>query len=219
MVKQNLEEYAYTEIIALILEHRFKPGDVLLETELTDTLKLRSRTPVRHALTRLVAEGFLEKKKKRGYNIPFPSRDDARQAFFAREHIDGLTAAAAARNRTAEDITELRQLLTGEAETGTKGKKAIYSAINASFHAKIAELSGNSYLIQFSQQLFWRTSLYVFYFGGYYTADDFQRHMLAPPQHLEIVEAIAAGDESLARALMEHHVRFTADRVLPAIGF
>lgn len=64
MIKENLEEFAYTSIVKLILENHFKPGDSLLETELSKTLNL-SRTPVRHALGQLVAQGFLYKKKKR----------------------------------------------------------------------------------------------------------------------------------------------------------
>ena len=64
MAKKNLEEIAYVSIVKLILENHFKPGDFLLETTLSKVLSL-SRTPVRHALGQLVAEGFLDKKKKK----------------------------------------------------------------------------------------------------------------------------------------------------------
>ncbi|MCP4024614.1 MAG: GntR family transcriptional regulator, partial [Desulfobacteraceae bacterium] len=76
MAKENLEEFAYRAIIRLILENHFKPGDFILETELAEFLNL-SRTPVRHALGQLVAEGFLDKKKKKGCMIPSPSPSDA----------------------------------------------------------------------------------------------------------------------------------------------
>ena len=65
MAKANLDEFAYQAIINLILENHYKPGDFLLETELAKSLEL-SRTPVRHALGQLTAEGFLDKKKKKG---------------------------------------------------------------------------------------------------------------------------------------------------------
>nr|NJM01590.1 GntR family transcriptional regulator [Desulfobacula sp.] len=80
MAKKNLEEFAYKSIIKLILENHFKPGDFLLETELSDSLKL-SRTPVRTALGQLVAEGFLDKKKKKELFYPFP-QPPGRQACF-----------------------------------------------------------------------------------------------------------------------------------------
>ena len=50
--KKNLEEFAYQSIIKLLLGNHFRPGDVLLETELAKSLEL-SRTPVRHALGQL----------------------------------------------------------------------------------------------------------------------------------------------------------------------
>jgi hypothetical protein len=40
-----------------------------------------SRTPVRQALGRLVAEGLLEKKRKKGCIIPFPTPEDAQKIF------------------------------------------------------------------------------------------------------------------------------------------
>ena len=100
---QEKEELAYGEIVRLILENHFKPGDFLLETELAQDLNL-SRTPVRHALSQLVAEGILDKKKKKGCFIPAVSPEDARHVFFAREHMEGLAATSAARYASEEDI-------------------------------------------------------------------------------------------------------------------
>lgn len=93
MAKEDLEERAYRSIIRMILENRFKPEDCLLETELAVQLEL-SRTPVRQALGRLGAEGFLEKRRKKGCVIPMLTPEDAQQVFFARQAIEGQTAAA-----------------------------------------------------------------------------------------------------------------------------
>ena len=219
MEKHNLEEQAFQAIMGMIVEHQFKPGDFLLETELTVRLNMRSRTPVRHALAQLVAQGFLEKKKKKGYFIPFPTRKDAEHVFFAREHIEGLNAASAAKHRTEDDLKEIRELIADEAEIGREGKKGIYSGINESFHLLIARMSKNPYLEQYSRHLFWRSSFYVFYFGQYYTEKDHVPYMLSPPQHQAIVEAIGRADSAKARELMEHHIRFTCERILSKIGF
>jgi DNA-binding GntR family transcriptional regulator len=219
MEKHNLEEQAFQAIMGMIVEHQFKPGDFLLETELTDRLKMRSRTPVRHALTQLVAQGFLEKKKKKGDFIPFPSREDAEHVFFAREYIEGLNAASAARHRTEEDLLAIKALIADEASIGREGKKGKYSSINESFHRLIARMSKNPYLEQYSRHLFWRSSFYIFYFGSYYTEEDFVPFMLSPPQHQAIVAAITEADSDKARELMQHHVRFTCERIITKIGF
>ena len=219
MDRQNLEEVAYREIMGLILEHYFKPGDILLETELTERLNMRSRTPVRHALTQLVAKGFLEKKKKKGYYIPYPSKEDARNVFFAREHIESINAESAALNRTFEALNETRELIADEAETGKAGRKRAYSAINESFHLMIAKMSSNPYLEQYSRHLFWRSSFYIFYFGSYYTEKNYVDYMLAPPEHKAILDAIENRDAPGARKLMYDHVHYTSEKVISKIAF
>lgn len=216
---QNLEEAAYREIMGLILDHCFKPGDTLLETELTERLNMRSRTPVRHALTQLVAKGFLEKKKKKGYYIPYPSKEDARHVFFARERIESINAESAALNRSDEDLQTTRTLIENEAETGRAGRKNVYSAINESFHLMIAKMSSNPYLEQYSRHLFWRSSFYIFYFGSYYTEKDYINYMLAPPEHQAILDAIETRDAARARSLMHDHVHYTSEKVISKITF
>jgi DNA-binding GntR family transcriptional regulator len=163
---------------------------------------MRSRTPVRHALTQLVAKGFLEKKKKKGYYIPYPSKEDARHVFFAREHIESINAESAALNRSEEDLQKTRTLIENEAETGREGRKNVYSAINESFHLMIAKMSSNPYLEQYSRHLFWRSSFYIFYFGSYYTEKDYINYMLAPPEHQAILDAIETRDAP--RAVISH---------------
>ena len=165
MAKKNLEEFAYKSIINLILKNHFKPGDFLLETELAESLDL-SRTPVRHALGQLVAEGFLDKKRKKGCFIPSPRPEDARQVFYAREHIEGLTAASAARYATDKDIEYLYALIEKEKNVktpGTQEAKMAYVTINESFHLGIAKISLNKYLEQYCRHSFWRSHTYIFF--------------------------------------------------------
>lgn len=213
MPKENLEETAYKKIIKLILEHHFKPGDFLLETEITELLNMKSRTPVRHALGQLVAKGFLEKKKKKGCFIPSASPEDARHVFFARESIEYCTAASAARHATDKDIKELQSIIEKEAQTGISGNKIAYSSINEKLHYSIARISKNRYLEQYSRHVFWRSSFYIFFFGNYYVQKDYKKYMLSPPQHEKIVQAIAERNSEKAGELMKQHVRFTFEKI------
>ncbi|MFH1153031.1 MAG: GntR family transcriptional regulator [Pseudomonadota bacterium] len=215
--EQNLEEFAYKSIVKLIQENRFRPGDVLLETELSERFGLKSRTPVRHALGQLVASGFLEKRRKKGCFIPIASAEDAKQVFFARECIEGNAAFAAARQANAGDVADLRSIVDKEADTGRSGEKYDYSMLNQRFHETIARISRNSYFQRYSGHLFWRSQVYIFLFGGYYTQKDFVRHMLSPPQHIKIVDAIENRDANEARERMIAHIRFTFERIFTII--
>ena len=61
----NAEETAYEAIVKMVLSKEFAPGDRLIESEIAEELGL-SRTPVRNALRKLTAVGFLENPPKPG---------------------------------------------------------------------------------------------------------------------------------------------------------
>lgn len=217
MEKENLEEFAYNAIVKLIQENHFKPGDFLLETELAKRFGLKSRTPVRHALGQLVAKGFLEKKKKKGCFIPLASLEDAKHVFFAREYVESAAAYSAALHATSDDIAQLRAINAKEARTGETGRKYEYSKLNERFHFAIFRISKNRYLQSYAEHIFWRSTVYIFFFGGYYTQPDYVKHMLSPPQHTNIVDALARRDPERVKILMAEHIRFTFDRIFHLI--
>ncbi len=215
MKKQNLEEFSYESIIRLILEGHFKPGDFLLETELVDTLQL-SRTPIRHTLTKLVAEGFLDKKKKKGCYIPSATPQDAKNVFFARENIERLTAASAARHAADSDIEYLYKLVEKEKEMAnpdTRDEKMAYFRINENFHLGIAKISRNKYLEQYCRHSFWRSHAYILFFDSDYTGLASNGQSLGPGQHIEITKAIEDRNEEKAGNLMKQHVRSTFEKL------
>jgi len=217
--KKNLEEFAYQSIIKLIIGNHFRPGDFLLETELAKSLEL-SRTPVRHALGQLVAEGFLDKKKKKGCIIPVPTPEDARNVFYVREHIEGLAAASAARHATDKDILYLQDLLEKEKNvkpSGNKDSNMTYFTINEKFHLGIARMSRNKYIEQYCRHSFWRSHTYIFFFDEYYTNSFIQGHGEGHNQHIKIVKAIENSNEEKAGNLMKQHVRYTYEQLFQRI--
>ncbi len=212
MEKENLEEFAYRSIIRLILDNRFRPGDFLLETELAERLNL-SRTPVRHALGQLVAEGFLDKRKKRGCYIPLPSAEDARQVFSARETIEYQTATLAATYATDEEIEKLRLLVEKEKQIANHSNKEMYTTLNENLHLSIAKISRNKYLEQYCRHIFWRSNVYIFFFDSYYTDNNYGLQRFGPLEHDMIVSAIENRNAEKAGNLMKQHVRITFERL------
>jgi len=215
MTKTNLDEFAYKAIINLILKNHFKPGDSLLETELANSLGL-SRTPVRHALGQLIAEGFLDKKTKKGCFIPSPTPEDARRVFYAREHIEGLTASSAARYATEGEVLDLYALIEKEKNIHTPAaheSKLLYADINENFHLRIARISRNKYLEQYCKHSFWRSNTYIFFFDKYYSGMNLDGQVTGPRQHMEIAAAIENRNEEKAGNLMKQHVRTTFEKL------
>ncbi|MCK5705952.1 MAG: GntR family transcriptional regulator [Cyclobacteriaceae bacterium] len=212
--KENLEDFAYESILSLILESQYRPGDFLLETEITARLNLKSRTPVHHALGQLVAKGFLDKKSKKGCFIPPLSPEDAEHVFFARENIEFQAAASAALHASDEEIGSLQRIIQKEVETGEAGDITGYSVINESFHNFIAQISKNKYLQHYSQHIFWRSNCYVFFRYYQFKVSMAEREFrISPAQHMEITEAIAKRDADKAGKLMKQHVRRTFEGI------
>lgn len=214
MKKGNLEEFAYNSIITSILENNYRPGDFLLEAEITERLNLKSRTPVHHALGQLVAKGFLDKKNKKGCFIPPLTPEDAEHIFFVRENTEFQTAASAAIHASDEEIEELQMIIQDEMETGESGDIIGYSAINETFHNFVAKISKNQYLQQYSQHVFWRSNCYIFFRYYQFKVSMSEREFkVSPGQHRKITEAIARRDADEAGNLMRQHVHRTFDEI------
>ena len=208
-MKEDIEDHVYRSIIKMILDNRLKPGDLLLETELANKLQV-SRTPVRQALGRLVAQGFLDKKKKKGCIIPVPDAEDAKQVFLARETIEGQAAFNAAINATSSDIEKLRLLQEKQDNAFQTQDKEAYSLLNEHFHLGIARMSNNKYLERYCQHIFWRSNTYIFFFDRYYRPKpmDDKTH-LTPHQHKNIIEAISKQEPENAKKYMIEHIKHT----------
>ncbi len=214
MKKENLEEFAYNAIMKLILSHHFQPGEFLLETEITDLLKLKSRTPVHHALGQLVAKGFLERKNKKGCFIPFTTPEDARHVFFVRENIESQSAKSAAIHASDEEVKELELIIEKEVDIRRSGDIVTYSSINENFHACVARISKNRYLQQFSQYIFWRSNIYVFFYQYKFKLKKVDDELQSSPlQHIKIVNAIKNRKPEEAGELMLEHVRCTYNSI------
>ncbi|MCP4024313.1 MAG: GntR family transcriptional regulator, partial [Desulfobacteraceae bacterium] len=136
--------------------------------------------------------------------------------FFARENIEALTAASAARYATDKDIALLYDLVEKEKnveDPGTELAKLTYVTINENFHLGIAKICQNKYLEQYCRHSFWRSHTYIFFFDKYYTGLDATGQKTGPRQHIEIVEAIENRNEEKAGNLMKLHVRTTFEQL------
>ncbi|MFF1876668.1 GntR family transcriptional regulator [Leifsonia sp. NPDC058230] len=64
VARVSLSDEAYVRIEAAILDGTLQPGERLRDTELVDWLGI-SRTPIRHALDRLMGQGLVEMERNR----------------------------------------------------------------------------------------------------------------------------------------------------------
>lgn len=202
------DEFAYEAILGMIADRAFEPGDVILETEIARSLDL-SRTPVREALSRLVAENVLKKRRKKGYYIPKTSEDDARKIFDARILLEIHFAELAAQNATPEQITEMELILEHDSVASATHDKEKYSRINDDFHTAIAIASGNEYLLKCWRSVYFRSRIYTLLRDQFYLTPPggSPPNQVTPREHRAIFQAIKAGDPQRAAAAMKRHLQ------------
>ena len=211
--KVGLESTAYRSILKLIMQNQIRPGDFILETEFSKILKM-SRTPVRQALGRLITEGILEKKRKKGCIIPIPTPEDARQIFHAREILESEIVKLATQNATKEDIKHLKNILNEEKKAFSSYNKEAYWLANEEFHFGIMKSSKNIYLENYCKNIFRKSSIYILFFDSFYsgvnksTVPPFQ---LSPGEHAGILRSIEDKDSKEAEKLIKKHIQYSLE--------
>jgi DNA-binding GntR family transcriptional regulator len=215
MKKISAEEKVYRYLLELLIEHKLQPGSRILEKEIVEKIKV-SRTPVRNAIIKLVADGLLEKTLEKGVTIPVPTGEDVKQIFFTREALEGESAFLAAMNVTDEDIAFLKMIHQKEKDAYYSFDKKAYTEANEQFHLNIARISRNKYLERFIKQIYWRTQIFVFYFDSFYNYQPESSEKYFTPyerssfkDHSEIIDAIINHDAGIARKRMREHISST----------
>lgn len=217
-MKEQLDiakEYVINEIIS----HRIAPGNVLYETVVAEKLSM-SRTPVRQALNDVVSIGILEHLKgKRGYTLPALSRKDMLDVFNTRKTIEMQAVEEASANNFSFNDSHIKSILLlieREKEAIEAKDRFAYTIINRNIHSKLVELSRNIYLSRIFLPLFWRASLYDFYFSTFYNdiVHVVPSVFKGPDEHYEIVQAICDANITGAKHSIEVHIVPTIERYL-----
>ena len=196
-------ERVVASVREMILDGRLAPGARLGEVELADRLGV-SRTPVREALSRLGAEGLVELSPNRGARVATWSRSEIEQIFDLRSALEPRLTGLAVGSATAEDAEELEELARRMLEVGLPGRAQDLDALvplNRAFHDRLVQLAGHTALATALAAAV-QTPLQLRNFHAYDEAA--MRRSLA--HHVEIVDAVRAGDPTWAQAVMTAHI-------------
>lgn len=176
-------------------------GTFLTEAEVAKATGT-SRTPVREALLRLEAEGFLQIVPKKGVFVPPISDGEVRAVMQARELVEDwcvrrITPASEA------FLTELERLITDQ-------QKAIDDPVtfiecDRAFHRAIVRQAGNPVLGEFYESLRERQVR----MGLRAVANEEDRAQAVLAEHAAIVEAIRTGEPARARDALAGHLSST----------
>lgn len=197
---QSLAETVYEAILERILRGTLPPGTVLSAVRWAEKLEV-SRTPVHEALRMLSADGLVENPAGRRAQVARFTCDDLWEIFEMRRILEGPAAQLAAGRMDGRQLAPLRaesDLLARTEEAD--GWMRRWSDFDEHFHAAVAAGCGNGRLRR-------DIGRYRLVHRGFNRiATDYASLQSAHAEHVEILNALEAGDGRAARAAMECHI-------------
>lgn len=196
-------ERAYLTVRERILSGAYPAAMRLTEQEIASASGV-SRTPVREALRRLQAEGYVTSSANQGAIVVEWTAQDINDMFDLRALIEPYGAARAARRITTDGLGQLRELADRqrfESETRGPGHIERIGELNSAFHRLVQEFSGNTRLSRLMPILV--EAPIVLKTFAHYSAEELVR---SASHHLEILSALEARDPEWAAAAMHTHI-------------
>jgi DNA-binding GntR family transcriptional regulator len=196
---QSLADKVYREIRDRIIAGIQPQGSRLREREIADALGV-SRIPVREALPRLEAEGFITTSPRRGARVAELTMRDIEDLYAVRLGVDVYGTRLAAQRVADGASPESLQAAVEAADVAlASGDFAAITAANAEIHERIVELADNALLTAMMRPVSGRAR-WIFRLTSYPDPG------IACREHHELRDAICAGNADLAAALAYAHI-------------
>jgi DNA-binding GntR family transcriptional regulator len=182
-----------------IYEHRVKPGTKLPELDLCGIYGT-TRGVIRKVLDRLASEQLVELIPNRGAFVAQPSVELTRDTYSLRRILEAGVVRTLAKNAKRPWLKGVRLQVGEEREANRVGDTGRYIQLAGKFHLDLAAATGNSALEQHLNRVVSQTSLMTALYDVPGT------NSCSVHEHLEILDAIEAGDYANAERLMEDHL-------------
>jgi DNA-binding GntR family transcriptional regulator len=184
-----------------ILSGEFVPNQRLIEADLSERFAA-SRAGVRAALVELANEGLIERVQNRGARVRAVSLEEAVEISEVRMVIEGLCAAKAAERASRDDVAGLQAIGDAMRAAVSSGDVLGYSRLNERLHSRVREISGQATASDVLERLRAQNVRHQFRLAMHPG-----RPQVSLPQHLDIIDAIAAHDPAAAEQAARAHLR------------
>ncbi|MDF2749234.1 MAG: GntR family transcriptional regulator [Gaiellaceae bacterium] len=208
LARTNLNDRVYDTLKRRFVRREVGPGEKVSLHELAAELGV-SRSPVHHALTRLVSEGLLSVKSRRGYYVTPLTQVAVVEGYDVRLALELRAAETAVGHVEDEALERFRELQLASADAVSHEE---WDAANAAFHEYQVDLAGNSLLSRFYRELSVNLMMQVIR-GGKLEAGAY-----LATEHEAIVDAYLRDDLNAARAAIGAHIETGRRIALEALG-
>ncbi|HVX29034.1 MAG TPA: GntR family transcriptional regulator [Nitrolancea sp.] len=198
-------QQAYDTILGAILNRKVQSGQRLAEIPVAKAINL-GRTPVREALMRLEADGFVTSEPRVGLVVASNTLETISEIYELREVLESFAARLAARYARPSDIFAIEQIYNESVGLTEKHDTLQLRLLNTRFHQAINAAARNDQLTRTLRQLVNRLRLSpVSIFDAPGRAEEILQ------EHRALLDAIIARDEELAARLAAEHQRRDKD--------
>jgi DNA-binding GntR family transcriptional regulator len=206
----SLADKVYREIRDRIMAGEYPQGSRLRERELADALGV-SRIPLREALPRLEADGFVATSPRRGARVAQLTVLDIEEMYAVRLGVDVYaTRLAALRVAAGASPVGLATAISLADDAFAGGDFDAITAANSDIHAEITALAGNSLLSAMMRPVSGRARWIS-------RLTSYPDPAVARGEHYALRDAICAGNADLAAALQYAHIESGREPTLAAL--
>jgi DNA-binding GntR family transcriptional regulator len=204
----SLSEFAYNQMLDLMLAGHLPAGAVLQERRLAEMRSI-SRTPVREALARLEVESLVSRRNGRMLFVADVSVESYISLLDMRRILEMETAARATgrfdpavARKIADAIAKLVDL--------PRITPAQHWAVDDMVHSSIADAAGNPMVATSIRELRRRTHIFN-------TARIPHRLVVGAGEHMALIDAVMGDDPERSRKLMADHIDNVRDAIIDFI--
>jgi DNA-binding GntR family transcriptional regulator len=209
VASESIVDRIHRQLRHMAITFRFFPGERLNEAILAKELGV-SRTPLREALNRLSAEGFLTFSVNQGF---FRKPLDVKEIFDLYEFRRQMEMAAvrlAVERASDEQLLELERFAQQSAEANANRTSEEVVSLDEEFHERLITLTGNIEMRNSLRNVNDRIQ-YVRWL------DMDGRRSETQTQHKEIVHALRARDTEECIRLMGEHIGHRLDQIIEKV--
>jgi len=212
LTRDTLEDRVYAQIRDALMEGRFAAGQPITLRALAQALGV-SLTPIRHASSRLVAEGALSVGPNRTLSVPAPTAAAFEEISAMRQLLEGLAAERAAERIDEAEIGELERLCDVMDQAYEAQDLLGALRANRAFHAGVHRAGGSAILVAHLDSLWLRAGAVV----PIVIEQSLHEHFIPKDPnhpHRRVVAALRARDGKAAKRALVCDIAWAADLIV-----
>jgi len=197
----------YEELKHLAITYAIKPGSRVNEGAVARRLGV-SRTPLREALNRLKAAGFLDFSPNQGFFGKALDPGDILELYEMRQAIEVASARLAAKRASVEALDEMDQYLAHSMRRTPGQSVDQMVALDEGFHERIVKLTGNRQMLDCLRNINDR----IRFFRWIDMEEEKRRD--TQNEHHDVLLALRAQDGERAARILDTHIARRRDQIV-----